>query len=937
MKRYSIGLLAILLVTLWPLPAYSAHHRCFCDATPIWVHDQHPASHEVALFRIDLDLSIPAMAATLAIFADTRYEAYLNGQLIGRGPARFSHHRKEYDNLSIGDLSVGRHTLTVRVQWAPNTRRSVSERPFLWALLQSNGQILAASGPHWRGQLLTAYRRDAAPVHRWGLIGPTEIVDLALLAPDWVRGGDPIVWQPAVVVDVQPTQFEPRSIPQLIEIDIPTRVIQTGWLAPDLAPVEFPGGTHQARVEIQTVRPTILTLVSLQDELINQLRIDGQSPSWHPLPNRPEGLITAAYQVGAGTHTLHLSGLDDRPEEWTIFISRDGLLTVPELTLSAHAGRRMLLAEPQPDPQAVLTDAELPATLLLQAPASYVVLDLGRTVHGRLYAEVEGPAGAIVDIGWDERLWNDTIPLPFPGLLHPEWNQVDSWRLDGRSHTISTIDARAGRYVLIAVWSSRPVTLRNIHVREERYPTTTIGSFTSDDPVLNRIWHVGVDSLLPNMTDAYTNTPWRERGQWWGDAYVSDHINQVVFGDQLLLRRGLRQLAAEFTPEGAPAAMAPHIGGRMLDYGMLWVQAIARDLQRSNDTTPAQELWPTITQFLDYLVTYRHRDSGLLDLPVGHWSTTTYLDSSVTVARYGQSTPVNAMYYGTLRAAADIAAAIGNAETANRWEREAAELRNRINQYLYDQSTRRYFTTIITGQTIAAGPHAQALALAYDLVPPTEIQAVADALLRLIIRNPAQTNVQLYGMFWVLEGLRRAGRINEAIHLIKEFYGWQLAQGASTWWEHLQADQRWQASRSHSWSGAPTWFLTTAVLGARQTGPTTWEVAPSWQGVNIVAGRLPLLNGSLDVSWEQQACETSRVMINAPPNTHGILWLPPPVTTTVITLNGAEIWSSTSREPVIRQTDDGRLQLLLTGGTAYTIDQHRVCETIWLPFINRSG
>ena len=40
----------------------------------------------------------------------------------------------------------------------------------------------------------------------------------------------------------------------------------------------------------------------------------------------------------------------------------------------------------------------------------------------------------------------------------------------------------------------------------------------------------------PNMVDGYTDTPWRERGQWWGDAYVQDYINRAAFGDMALKR-----------------------------------------------------------------------------------------------------------------------------------------------------------------------------------------------------------------------------------------------------------------------------------------------------------------------------------------------------------------------------------------------------------------
>ncbi|MGQ9480472.1 alpha-L-rhamnosidase-related protein [Chloroflexus sp.] len=293
------------------------------------------------------------------------------------------------------------------------------------------------------------------------------------------------------------------------------------------------------------------------------------------------------------------------------------------------------------------------------------------------------------------------------------------------------------------------------------------------------------------------------------------------------------------------------------------------------------------------------------------------------------------MYYGTLRAAASIATALGETATAERLERTAVTLRTQINRYLYDQTTRRYITTIIAGQPIPPGPHAQALALTYDVVPDGEVPAVAEALLTLIVRDPTQANLHLYGMFWVLQGLSKAGRIQEALALIKQFYGWQLAQGATTWWEHLFANQYWFASQSHSWSGSPTWFLSTVIMGARQTGATSWEVVPAWQGVSTASGNIPLSSGFLSVTWEQPDCTLRRVTVQAPVGTQGSIWLPPPTASTIVTLNGAEIWSVTYRDPVIAQDSNSRLQITISHGGTYTIEQRQTCTNIWLPMIQR--
>lgn len=63
------------------------------------------------------------------IFADTRYEVWLDGVWVGRGPARFSKLRHEYDSLPLGTITPGEHLLAIQVQWSPNSRRSESSTP----------------------------------------------------------------------------------------------------------------------------------------------------------------------------------------------------------------------------------------------------------------------------------------------------------------------------------------------------------------------------------------------------------------------------------------------------------------------------------------------------------------------------------------------------------------------------------------------------------------------------------------------------------------------------------------------------------------------------------------------------------------------------------------------------------------------------------------
>ncbi len=444
--------------------------------------------------------------------------------------------------------------------------------------------------------------------------------------------------------------------------------------------------------------------------------------------------------------------------------------------------------------------------------------------------------------------------------------------MTGNPRNLTTLDTRAGRYILITAWGQAPLYLQNLVVLEEHYPLVQIGEFHSSDPLLDQIWQTGVDTLYPNMTDAYTDTPWRERGQWWGDAFVEDRINQVAFGDTALLRRGLLYMADAFYDSDSPGKAPNNNGLHMIDYTMLWVQNLAEYYHLTGDTAFLVKNYPYLQGFMNGLESHQNSQTGLLDLPQLHWSLTAYVDVIAFSSRYGQSAALNALYYQTLTSAASIAQAIGDNNQAVAWSQKAGSVQETVNALLYEPDQHRYLANIYQGTAAAPSPHAQAWTLSAGITPVGETEQVCASLLICLSADPALPNVQAYGMNWVLDALGRCDRIPEAIQLIKTFFGHMLANGATTWWEGFGSNQTYTSSLSHGWSGSPTWFLTTYVLGARRTGVNTWELKPALSGVVHAEGQLPLAQGVLSASWESGPC-SSHITVSAPPGSGGNILL----------------------------------------------------------------
>jgi len=527
------------------LPIVSMPDQFVNRTQPIWSQMEPLSNHEVNLFRNKFDIVDPAFDSRIYIFGDTRYELWIDGERIGRGPARFSTLYHEYDVYSLGDLKSGTHTVAVLVQWAPNIRRSESTTPYLQAYVSGSvngeGQILTRTDYHWKVLNSDAWLTNSAPVHSWQLIGPTELMDLRLYPSDWMQKEyNDDSWANAVIKDPnkieelayvsyhsfsleygklqpsfvlktqdspEPALYQPRTISFLEEKEFPYTILDAGLLSPSSVILDFlppPDSDDRLIIDLNVVSESVLTLERLSGEVeipLPLIYFDKQALEWSKSSEIRPDVEETRKKVTPGDHQITIVQLSE--DGVRLSLSTDNIVwgNIP-FEQGINAGKRLLLAE-YSSQESIIDLAKSDTIIINQLPA-YLVLDVGRVIHGRLTLDILGSDGTVVDIGWDERLFKDTLrPLPYPGSAHSLWNQTDSWILDGRKHQISTIDSRTGRFILLAFWGDAPVTLENIHVMEERYPVNLTGDFESSDELLDEIWQLGVDTAYPKIKLGY--------------------------------------------------------------------------------------------------------------------------------------------------------------------------------------------------------------------------------------------------------------------------------------------------------------------------------------------------------------------------------------------------------------------------------------------------
>src|SRR5690606_26276593 len=144
------------------------------------------------------------------------------------------------------------------------------------------------------------------------------------------------------------------------------------------------------------------------------------------------------------------------------------------------------------------------------------------------------------------------------------------------------------RYAVVTVRDSRTDIQVSLCLHRTGYPVKRIGSFSSSEKLLERIWETCAWSQQNCMLDAYVDTPWREQAQWWGDARVQAWNTFHLSGDTRLFARGIRQIGAQTTADGVTYGHAPTMAHNCVlpDFTLIWIITLWDYYWQTGDLTP---------------------------------------------------------------------------------------------------------------------------------------------------------------------------------------------------------------------------------------------------------------------------------------------------------------------------------------------------------------
>lgn len=352
-----------------------------------------------------------------------------------------------------------------------------------------------------------------------------------------------------------------------------------------------------------------------------------------------------------------------------------------------------------------------------------------------------------------------------------------------------------------------------------------IGSFTCSEENINKLHELALWTLKGNIQGIPTDCPHRERCGWTGDAHALANSLLYNFDAQRFLTKYMLDMRSsgrnEVTelyfgesfndrsfvtkPKGIPTMIVPGkrtSGIASPDWGTAMAQLPWALYLQYGDEQIIKEFYNDIKVWVEYI--HAINKDGIITHGLGDWCPpggNKYIDCPVPIS----STAFHILDVDILKS---IAQKLGHEKDFQHYSKMLDELKQSFHSHFYDTKNKTYGT-----QT------ANVLALDIDIVPESEKQKVAAAIVRNIDEEyDGFLNTGIFGLGRVFKVLCENGFEDEAYRLLSKKDNRSFATmwntfGATTLWEALPTDVNFDhqvlLTRSHSHpmqSGFDAWF-----------------------------------------------------------------------------------------------------------------------------------
>lgn len=446
-----------------------------------------------------------------------------------------------------------------------------------------------------------------------------------------------------------------------------------------------------------------------------------------------------------------------------------------------------------------------------------LILDLGDHYVGQFSVNIAS-VGSPMDAPLYLRLKFAEVPselyadsADYDGWLSRSWIQEEYVHLDVLPATLKLPRRYSCRYVELTVIDTSPkwkASFSNsLFVAKSSVSMDQLPAVTIEDEELKAIYNVSVKTLLDCMQTVFEDGPKRDRRLWLGDLRLQALANYYTFNDLFLAKRCLYLFGGMRTNDGkipANVFTEPELTPDdtfLFDYSLFFVTSLYDYVEHTKDYDALENLYPIAKKAVDLALEQVDSQGRLVlteDWPV-------FVDWSND---FEKSTAGQAIMIYTLKRFLKLAEAYNESEKAH-YQQLLNQMVDFSKQALFD-TEQKQFIIEGTNEVNVASQVWMVLAEVFD-------KRTNKRIMREMMKNhfPIKGIATPYMYHHVVEALFIADCSEEAIKLMKDYWGKMIELGADTFWEAFKPEDLEFSpygspilnSYCHAWSCTPAYLI----------------------------------------------------------------------------------------------------------------------------------
>ena len=398
----------------------------------------------------------------------------------------------------------------------------------------------------------------------------------------------------------------------------------------------------------------------------------------------------------------------------------------------------------------------------------------------------------------------------YDGWLSRSWIQEEFVHLDELPADLVLPRRYSFRYVELTVIDTSPkwqaVFSDPVVTTETSADYSSFTPLVLDDPDLQKIYDVGVKTLADCMQDVFEDGPKRDRRLWLGDLRLQALANYATFDRTDLVKRCLYLFAAMTTEDGKISANVFTKPKNVPDdtflfeYSLFFISTLY-DLQKVHpDMDLLRELYPVAKGQMDITLKMIDENGKLLtdeNYPV-------FVDWSND---FNKDTAGQAEVIYVLKQFIELAKLVGDTDIAD-YEASLIKISAYAREQLFDKERNLFVTT---GDEYNIG--SQVWMVLAHVMSDEENKKIMESTIRELF--PVKNIATPYMYHHIVEALFEAGLSEEAVKLMKDYWGKMISLGADTYWEAFDPDKPGYSpygspivnSYCHAWSCTPVYLI----------------------------------------------------------------------------------------------------------------------------------